>query len=380
MENILFKNKYEITPRLTKKWNSLFFKRIGRHRHWVRLAMTLIFAALAVLCVVMDVLTVLCVVMDGLTGKQGYIDSNAYFALFVILGVGFLVSAFMPGHLNKIRYKNYLKFSGQTEWIQTLCFGDTIEVISNNSVTAYTYNQINFIDENNDCFILWLNSALLLMVYKNAFELGDANSFRDFIKEKTAGSLWTKKQLNRIGLKKQLPRIVLLAILVVCIPLFIFINPYRDSRSHVNRDDTVEFNYQKDMDTIYFAQWDVFRTQEDTDAYKIDLKNNAFYFIGSNAADSKDTWGTAPGDADFRFITDLENDAIDSFFRQTARHGFTNWEDYYEDNSILDGSTWYIKIVFSDGTVKEMSGINKYPETWKNVITDFENLTGYRFI
>jgi len=378
MENILFENKYEITPRLTKKWNSLSFKRIGRHRLWVRLAMTLIFAALAVLCIVMNILT----------STQGYLGSNTYFGLSVIFGSGFMVSAFMPRYINKIRYKNYLKFSCESNWIQTIRFGEksetaegVIEVSSGNSVTTYALQQINYADENDECIILWINNFSLLMVYKNAFTIGNTDDFRLWLYEclGDGGILWTKKKLKSVCLKKQLPRIILLVILAVCVPLGIFMNPYRYSRNHTNKNGTVERNYQKDMDTIYFAQWDMLRTQEDTDGYKIDLKNNAFYFIGSGAAHSKDNWGTEQGDTNFRFIGDLENDAIDAFFRQTARNGFTNWEERYEDKNILDGSEWYVKIVFSDGTSKEISGVNKYPETWKHVITDFENLTGYQF-
>ena len=367
MENIQFENSYEVTPRLMKKWNSLSFKRIGRHRHWVSLAAKIVFAALAVLCLVM-----------GSKYNMGTIV-----ALAGVFGAGILLMIFMPGFANRKRYKNYLKISGQNKWLQTLRFGEKLEVASGNSVTTYELGQINYIDENKDCVILWINNALLLMVYKNAFTIGNADDFRLYLYARLGdgGILWTKKQMNRYGFKRQLPRIVLLIVLAIGVPLSIFISPagiYNPSY-HTNKDGTVERNYQKDFETIYFCHWAVFRTQEDTTAYKIDIKNNAFYYIGNNAALSKDDWGTEQGDADFRFIVDLEDTAIDSFFRQTARHGFTQWEERYENKNILDGSEWYVKIIFSDGTIKESSGRNKYPATWDAVIRDFENLTGYQF-
>ena len=148
---------------------------------------------------------------------------------------------------------------------------------------------------------------------------------------------------------------------------------------HTKKDGSAVRNYQKDIDAIYYCHWDALRTMEDTAAYKIDLKNNAFYEIASGAEFSKDQWGTTEGDADFKLVSALENDDVDSFFAEIARHGMTLWERSYRDDTILDGSTWYIKIVFSDQTIMESSGINQYPETWEKVMEDFENLTGRAF-
>ena len=137
--------------------------------------------------------------------------------------------------------------------------------------------------------------------------------------------------------------------------------------------------YQKDIDIIYFAHWPVFRTHENTTAYKIDLKLNAFSKIESGAEYSQKGWGSETGDADFKFVSALKNDDIDRFFRESARFGFTNWEKSYVDENILDGSEWYIKIVFSGGTTQAMSGTNKYPETWGDMMGAFEALTHAEF-
>jgi hypothetical protein len=359
MENVLFENKYEVTPALMKKWNSLSFKRSAKHKVWVSLAMKIGFALLTVLFLVQGIFT----------------GDDIYYYLAMIYGVASVMLIFMPGY--RKRYKNYLKFSGQTEWIQRLQFGEKIEAASGNTVTTFTYDQINYIDENEDCFFLWLNVSTTLIVYKNAFVVGDADLFRAFIYEKCMEykSLWTKKKHNHTSIKKQIPRIIILVIL----SCFVLLSAYQTggyvTGYYRNKERAADYN----IDVIYFAHWAVFRTQKETDAYKIDLKNKDFCYIGSDAALSKKDWGSEYGDRDFQFISDIDDNAIGKFFSQIAEHGFSDWKERYVDNSILDGSEWYIKIVYTDGKVKEMTGMNKYPETWKNVVADFQNLTGYIF-
>ena len=165
-------------------------------------------------------------------------------------------------------------------------------------------------------------------------------------------------------------------IIVVCL---VFILGLSGCSIHTNKDGTKERNYQGDIETIYFAHWAVFRAWGDTTAYKIDLKNGAFYEITHDAENSVDNWGTPEGDVDFEFVSDLDDDAIDTFFRQTARHGLTNWKSSYRDDSIMDGSSWYIKIIFSNQEPMESHGTNKYPETWDKVMEDCKNLTGKDF-
>ena len=148
---------------------------------------------------------------------------------------------------------------------------------------------------------------------------------------------------------------------------------------HTNQGGGQARNYQKDIDTIYYCHWAVFRAMGDTTAYKIDLKNKAFYEITTEAENSSDRWGTDDGDVDFVLVSSLQGEDIDTFFRQTARHGFTHWARFYQDHTVLDGATWNEKIVFSDGTIKESSGTNKYPETWGDIMQDFEDLTGRKF-
>jgi len=148
---------------------------------------------------------------------------------------------------------------------------------------------------------------------------------------------------------------------------------------HTNKDGSQERNYQQDIDAIYYGHWAVMCASDDAPAYKIDLLNSSFYEITSGTEYNRDDWGTLDGDADFVFVSALQDDAIDSYFRETARHGFTLWEPSYQDTTILDGSTWYIKIVFSDQSIMESSGLNKYPETWAHVMQDFKDLTGETF-
>ncbi|MDR1820965.1 MAG: hypothetical protein LBQ91_00865 [Oscillospiraceae bacterium] len=145
---------------------------------------------------------------------------------------------------------------------------------------------------------------------------------------------------------------------------------------HMNKDGTVEKNYQKDIDTIYVCPWSVFRHAADEPAYKIDLKNNAYLQIKTYASETKDEWGSEDGDRGFQFVSRLEDSNIDVFFRESARLGLTKWRAEYNNYDVLDGSSWYMKIVFSDGTVKEMSGVNAYPDTWDDMMGAFEDLVG----
>ena len=165
-------------------------------------------------------------------------------------------------------------------------------------------------------------------------------------------------------------------IIVVCL---IFILGLSGCNIHTNKDGSRERNYQGNIETIYFTHGAVFRAYGDVTAYKVDLTNNAFYEIAPDAEPDVDLWGTPEGDADFVFVSDLDDDAIDTFFRESARHGLTNWKSSYRDNSIMDGSSWNIKIVFSDRDPMESTGLNKYPATWDKVMEDFKDLTGKNF-
>ena len=147
---------------------------------------------------------------------------------------------------------------------------------------------------------------------------------------------------------------------------------------YIVRNLTQGKNYQKDIDTIYFYHWHVLRMPEYKTAYKIDLTNKSIYEVVGEKAYDSDNWGTIDGDDDFILVSYLQDDAIELFSRQTARHGLTKLDSTYK-NIQPDGSAWYIKIIFSDKTVMTSSGSNKYPETWDIIMKDFDDLTGIAF-
>ncbi|MDR0812903.1 MAG: hypothetical protein LBO63_02725 [Oscillospiraceae bacterium] len=145
---------------------------------------------------------------------------------------------------------------------------------------------------------------------------------------------------------------------------------------HTNKDGTTLKTYQKDIDTIYVNLREALRYEFDDPAYKIDLKNNTYWQIRTYAAVTRDEWGTEEGDRDFELVSKLKDSKIDEFFNVSARYGFTQWKAEYHNWNVLDGAGWYMKIIFSDGTVKEMYGVNAYPETWEEMMGAFEALVG----
>jgi len=75
-------------------------------------------------------------------------------------------------------------------------------------------------------------------------------------------------------------------------------------------------------------------------------------------------------------VSNLDRRKIILFRRDMQRSGFLDWNDSYNDLDILDGHQWSIKIVFLDGTEKNIYGSNDYPETWRMMKNAFFNLTG----
>lgn len=60
-------------------------------------------------------------------------------------------------------------------------------------------------------------------------------------------------------------------------------------------------------------------------------------------------------------MTAEDSDKLDELF---AEFHIERWKDKYEDNSILDGEEWTIKVTLSDGTKREIFGLNARPTRW----------------
>lgn len=202
MENILFENKYGYTLALLRKWSGLSFKRSGRHMLWLQLVLKAIVFATAI------AIALLAVLYD-------------YFFLFIpaeIFLLAGIIMVLLPRRYTQNQYNSFLQLQlqPQAQLFRTIRFGDSIEVICGNTVTSYLYEQIPYVEENDNCFCLWINGTAFLAVYKNAFEMGDTESFRTFILDKCSRSqpLITKSQFNQGFLKRHWARVITLAVLV----------------------------------------------------------------------------------------------------------------------------------------------------------------------
>lgn len=157
---------------------------------------------------------------------------------------------------------------------------------------------------------------------------------------------------------------------VIVIILIIFTAYYKKDIS-----DTP--NYQKDIASIY-----VYHSSfgiKDTE-YKIDLENHSvweFFIYDYSDYTLRDTNAENEG---FTFVSELSEEKIQGFIRESARHGFTLWESDYYNEHIMDGHQWGITIFFADGTEKEIHGSNAYPDTWNSLKKDFEDLTGINIL
>ncbi|MDR1674633.1 MAG: sigma-70 family RNA polymerase sigma factor [Oscillospiraceae bacterium] len=78
----------------------------------------------------------------------------------------------------------------------------------------------------------------------------------------------------------------------------------------------------------------------------------------------------------YDLVCDLTEDKIAAFCAEADSFGFTSWNASYIDPSIADGHSWDVTITFLDGSVKNISGSNKYPDTWEDMGGAFWRLTG----
>ena len=132
-------------------------------------------------------------------------------------------------------------------------------------------------------------------------------------------------------------------------------------------------NYQKEIDSIYVSNSVFGQTAPE---YKIDLKNRQLWEYRADGGSGSMPRNESAKDEGFTFVRDLDTEKVATFIRESARAGFTRWEGSYVNEQVTDGHQWSIRIMFADGTEKDISGSNAYPSTWDNMYTAFEALTG----
>jgi hypothetical protein len=130
-----------------------------------------------------------------------------------------------------------------------------------------------------------------------------------------------------------------------------------------------ERNYQKEISRIYvYHSGFGMRSPE----YLIDIENKTvFQFKMGEDYQKRDEMAENEG---FTFVRELSDEGIEIFIRESARFGFTNWDEKYYDERVMDGHQWGITICFADSEKKEVYGSNAYPETWEDMAAAFINL------
>ena len=205
MENIQFVNQYEVTRALVHSWNGLSAIRDGKLGIWLRFA-------LATGCGILAVVSWLSAFLVG--GLEHlYIGATFSGLFFLLLMLPLIV--FRKGR-NLVMH---MADDAEAKWVQTIVFGDKIEVRSGHVTSTYSYHKIRHIDETRECYYLWVGVHFILVVLKNAFTTGDAEAFSPFIREECSKKepLWTRREMNKRLWKKHWPKGLVLVLNLVVI-------------------------------------------------------------------------------------------------------------------------------------------------------------------
>ena len=219
-EDLLFENSFEVTKEQLRQRGRLFGERSGKAGPWLAFVIQALFAAVAVMGVVLALLAP--------TGTN--ITLAVVFGMFASF---YLVWSPLMRH-NQFRARVRVKDGKKVvvPWIQTIKFGEGIMVDNGGILAKYSYEKVRFIEENEECFYLWFGIDNTHAVYKNAFTRGDAGEFRDFILERCTekNELWSEQELNRRILKDQLPRVGMLALVAALLIAFLVFHLVTDTK------------------------------------------------------------------------------------------------------------------------------------------------------
>ncbi|MDR1674325.1 MAG: YcxB family protein [Oscillospiraceae bacterium] len=208
MENIQFVNQCEIEKEQFNKQIKFASRRLGIEPLW--------FTVLRIICTV---------IMAGfLLGYVFLVRNSVILLCGVLFAIGVLVFCEVKRltYVNTI-YKSEIKNCEGGRWTSTKRFGEKIELQQSNNITVtYKYSQIRLIEEDEDCFLLYIGIETIMYVYKKGFTAGNADDFRNFIYAKlNTGTpdekitLWSEREFKNKVRKKNLPKkIVMSAILI----------------------------------------------------------------------------------------------------------------------------------------------------------------------
>lgn len=72
----------------------------------------------------------------------------------------------------------------------------------------------------------------------------------------------------------------------------------------------------------------------------------------------------------------LDPAAVDAFRASPAVESLLGWGEVYYNTNVMDGHQWTVTLTFSDGTSRDVSGSNAYPEGWDLMYYAMLELTG----
>ncbi len=106
---------------------------------------------------------------------------------FVLLLLASIIFAFIffKGYLLKLNqgYKNLQKLHGELAEFTSIFYEDKMEVITSVSNLTINYNKITKISETKNLYLLMIGKNCTIII-KTGFTIGDADSFKSFIKAK----------------------------------------------------------------------------------------------------------------------------------------------------------------------------------------------------
>lgn len=105
--------------------------------------------------------------------------------------------------------------------------------------------------------------------------------------------------------------------------------------------------------------------------YTLDLEKNSLEVL------SPATFGR---EEEKREVSPLDPAAVTAFRASPAVESLLGWGEIYYNMNILDGHQWSVTLTFSDGTSRDISGSNAYPEGWDLVYDALIELTGVNIL
>ncbi|MCL2661622.1 MAG: hypothetical protein FWD64_14040 [Acidobacteriaceae bacterium] len=135
---------------------------------------------------------------------------------------------------------------------------------------------------------------------------------------------------------------------------------------------TSQMPHSKSIAVIYIHHDHIFQPCVE---FKIDLQNRKLW-----AYDGYHNWtcvrrNTTSANEGFVFVKDLADDKIKAFLQEAQKYGLSEWKSSYVNPEIDGGHQWGISITYADGTVQQVQGSNRYPETWSQMNAALKALT-----